>query len=178
MPVGRSRNRAADTDLAAYIRSHLPPGTSYETMVQLANVLAYILKVEPNKSVEFSRNEVLTDMAAAATLLRASPASAKKVDLSNYTEARIVAVTGGVAGPAGAKVIAKYKTTLGANDAAYAALGTSAIEAAIDTINTAVASAWVPLAALARADVFVAVSTSGGDADVDPAIGTLEVQFR
>lgn len=179
MAVGRTRNRASDADLAEYIRTQLPVGMSYESLVQLANALGYILKTEANKSVHFGGSgEVLLNLASAATLLRASAASAKKVDLSNFTECRIVAITGGVAGPAGAKVAAMFKTTLGTNAAAYAILGTSAVEAAIETIDTAVASAWIPLATLAMADVFVAIVTSGGDGAIDPVLGSLEVQFR
>lgn len=174
-----SRPRALDADLAAYIKDNLPVGTSYETLVALGNALNYVMQGGGQVlAVEFAKNVVLTDMAAAATLLFASAGSAKKIDLTHYTEARVVCVMGGVAAPAGGKCIAKFKTTLGANDAAYAALGTSAIEALMDTINTAVASAWVPLAATAKADVFVAISTSGGDGAVDPAVGNIEVQFR
>lgn len=181
MTITPGRVRANDATIAEYIRTHLPPGWSYEHVVQFVNLFDHLgYSTGGNtRNVHFGGGgEVLTDMAAAATLLRASPASAKKMDLTNFTECRIVCVMGGVAAPAGGKCIAKFKTTLGANDAAYAALGTSAVEAAMDTADTATASAWIPLAAAAKADVFVAVSTSGGDGAVDPVLGNLEVQFR
>lgn len=172
--------RANDADLALYIRQNLPIGWSYESLVALANALGYVDygRAGGGKTVDFATNEVLTNMAAAATLLRASAASAKKVDLTEFTECRVVCIMGAVAATAAAKCVVKFKTTLGANDAAYAAIGATAVEALMDTADTAVTSAWVALVAGAKADVFVAISTVGGDGAVDPLVGNLEVQFR
>lgn len=174
------RPRALDTDLSTFIAQNLPVGTSYETLKALSDALNYVAQGGNRVlNVPFGvPGEVLTNLAAAATLLRASAASAKKIDLTQYTQCRIVAITGGVAGPAGAKVALMFKTTLGANAAAYASIGATAVEAAIETIDTAVASAWIDLATAAKADVFVTVVTSGGDGAIDPVVGTLEAQFR
>lgn len=181
MALAASRIRPNDAELSAFIKTHLPIGTSYESLMALAQAISYIMYTNggTQKSVEFVQaGEVLTNLAAAATLLRASIASAKLVDLTDFTEVRIVAATAGVAGPAGAKVAARFKTTLGADAAAYAAIGTSAVEALIDDTDLVVASAWIPLAAAAKAEVYVAIITSGGDGAIDPAVGSVEVQFR
>lgn len=101
-------------------------------------------------------------------------------DLTGCTEARLVISQHGQA-VAGAKLAAKYKagafsTTLGD----YTSLGTSALEIplATDANPVVLKSAWIPLAAGAKADVFLAVIGSGGSGSGGPAFSNGYLEFR
>jgi hypothetical protein len=95
-------------------------------------------------------------------------------DLTNFTEARIIANVE-VVGATGAKVRAEWSATDGGT---YAALDNSTgPQVAIDALGTG-ASGWVSLTAGAKAAVFLRVVGVTGDGAVDPQLGKIAVQFR
>lgn len=100
------------------------------------------------------------------------------VDLTGYTECRIVYVTANVAMVAGAKLIARYRTTIDATITNWLDLGTSEVSVVGGGVNTVYKSSWIPLAAGAKGDVLVTVSGSGGDGVVDPNFGHISVEVR
>lgn len=122
----------------------------------------------------------LTNMAAAAQFFpQDSKRAIRKVDLTHYRQARLVINVATGATTIG-KLVAKYKATLTyASDAAtdFLDLGTAEISASVVTAGV-IASAWVNLAALAKADVFVAVTQIDGTGAATPGIGAVDIEFR
>lgn len=118
------------------------------------------------------------NMPSAATYLFGSSRHVCKLDLSTYTEARLV-VRIMSAGVSGSKLALKYKTSFAHSDAAstFSDIGTSAVEAVLTSTGVA-ASSWIALASGAQADVFVAIIGSLGDGAADPQIGSVVAQFR
>lgn len=144
---------------------------------------------QPTLIIPFQENSAAfatwTSMPAAATIWLGSSRwnQISKVDLTNYTQARIMFVLGtSGAGLSAAKLIARYATALSAtpvvgdfsND-----VGTSEISATFTTGgNTVLLSSWVNLAAGAKADVFLCIVGSGGDGATSPTFGSVHLQVR
>lgn len=123
-------------------------------------------------------NATWTNMPAAAAFFMGSYRHVTKVDLTGYTEVRLVANKQATAGAAGAVMNLKYAASFSTTVGSYADIGTSSVQFAINVTNTVLATAWVPLAAGAKADVFLAITGSGGDGVLDPAFGAILAQFR
>lgn len=119
-----------------------------------------------------------TNMPAAEDFLLGGAKPVVRVDLSDYRECRLVAVMSTNAAASGAKLYAKYAATFSATVGDYSDLGTSSVEVAIDTSDAAIESEWTPLAAAARADVYITVTGDGGDGATDPRFGNVAIQFR
>lgn len=119
-----------------------------------------------------------TNMPAAATLLFGATLHVRKLDLSNYTQARMTMTKGSVAGVAGSKINLRYFTAWSATASDYLAIGTSEISLATDGGADGLVSSWVNLAVGAKADVWVAVIGTGGNGVVDPTFGTISAEFR
>lgn len=119
-----------------------------------------------------------TNMPAAATLLFGANLHIRKLDLTNYTQARLVMTKGSVAGVAGSKIILRYYTAWSATASDYLDIGTSEISLATDGGADGLVSSWVNLAAGAKADVWIGVIGTGGDGAVDPTFGTISAEFR
>lgn len=120
----------------------------------------------------------LTNMALALNFLNASHRYATKVDLTNFTQTRLIVDKQGTAGAAASKIILRYITAFSTTAASWLDIGTSEVSCEINVQNTVVASAWVNLAALAKADVFVTALMSGGDGALDPVMGNITAQFK
>lgn len=120
----------------------------------------------------------LTNMAAALGFLGGSHRFAIKVDLTNFTQVRLVVNKQGTAGAAAAKIILRYRTAFDATPANWLDIGSSEVGCAINVQNTVVVSSWINLATLAKADVFVTLLMSGGDGVLDPVIGSVVAQFK
>lgn len=122
----------------------------------------------------------LTLTALPAALGFATPSrTVLKHDLSMFTQARISAFISTVAGGAGSKLIAKYITAYSATATDWLDLGGSEISLALDqTTSTPYVGSWVNLAALAQADVFIAMMASGGDGIISPVLGSIHLQFK
>ncbi len=117
-------------------------------------------------------------MPLAETFLSGSHRHVQRVDLTNFTQCRLVVNKQGTAGAAASKLILKYRTAFDTTVGNYSAIGVSEVSIATNNQNTSSASAWVNLAAGAKADVFVCVSGSGGDGVIDPVFGHVAAQFK
>lgn len=124
-------------------------------------------------------NATLTNQAQAEQFLGNSNRNISKVDLTNFTQVRlvtrIVTVSASVNSP---KIYVKYKTSFDTTIGNYSAIGASAVECSMFTGATFCDSGWINLVAGAKADVFIAIAMSGGDAAADPALGNTTVQFK
>lgn len=116
-------------------------------------------------------------MPAAATLLGGSPRHIKRADLTGFTQIRILVNKTGTAGFAGSKFVVRYFTSYSTTASDYLDAGTSIVAAAID-VTTFAPSAWVNLAAGAKADVYLAIIGLDGDGIVSPQYGALDVEVR
>lgn len=120
----------------------------------------------------------LTNMALALGFLGASHRFATKVDLTNFTQVRLLVNKQGTAGAAASKIILRYRTAFDATPANWSDIGASEVSCAINVQNTVLATAWINLVAGAKADVFVCPLMSGGDGALDPVIGNVVAQFK
>lgn len=120
----------------------------------------------------------LTNMALALGFLGASHRFATKADLTNFTQVRLLVNKQGTAGAAASKIILRYRTAFDTTPANWLDIGATEVSCAINVQNTVVASAWINIATLAKADVFVCPLMSGGDGALDPAIGNVVAQFK
>lgn len=111
---------------------------------------------------------------AALTEFPTVPRTRTKVDLTNYTQARLSVVVV-AAGVAGAELRVQYSLDQSTWDYLDASAGP-----AISLNNTAtlVVSGWVNLTAAAKADAFLRLTGINGNASASPAIAAANVQFR
>jgi hypothetical protein len=108
-------------------------------------------------------------------------ASARHVltyDLAYFTQVRLKLYKAATAGSAGSFVGAYFRSAFSATAADYAIIGTSAVELAVDVAEAPYATAWIDLAAGAKADVHVACMGYGGDGVTDPTFGKIALEFR
>jgi hypothetical protein len=120
----------------------------------------------------------LTNQANALQFLAASDRHVLRADLSGYAEARLVVrVTTGSASQNTPRLMVRYRTVFSTTPADYLLLATTEVSCSL-TSTGVVSSAWLPLVAGAKADVFLAVLQDGGDGVADPAVGAVTVQFR
>lgn len=97
-----------------------------------------------------------------------------KMDLTNYTQARLIVnvATAGAATPA--KIRAQYSTD---ETTWYYLDNASEPSVNIDTTGTKVSN-WIGLAAGAKADVFLRIVGIDGDGVADPQFGLISLQFK
>ena len=120
----------------------------------------------------------LTNMALALAFLAGSHRYAQRIDLTNFTQVRLVVNKQATAGAAASKIILRYIGAFSTTVASWLDIGTSEVSCAINVQNTVLATAWINLAALAKADVFVTAVCSGGDGVLDPVLGSVSAQFK
>ena len=120
----------------------------------------------------------LTNMALALGFFGGSHRFASKVDLTGFTQVRLLVNKQATAGAAASKVILRYRTAFDAMPANWLDIGTSEVNCPINSQNGVVVSAWINLATLAKADVFICPLMSGGDGVLDPVIGNVLAQFK
>lgn len=118
-----------------------------------------------------------TDQPSALTELSGSNRARTKFDLSDCTQARLVARCGNAA--TGATLAAQYST----DQSTWAYLdGSSGPSVPFDQVLAAgtgtPASSWVNLAAGAKADVYLRIVGAGGDGAVDPVYSNVAIQVR
>lgn len=117
-------------------------------------------------------------MPLAATLLFGSTRHIRKLDLTNYTQARLTMTKASIAGVSGSKLILRYRTAWSSTASDYSDIGTSEVSLAADGGIDGLVSSWVDLASGAKADVWIAVVGTGGDGATDPTFGTISAEFR
>jgi hypothetical protein len=123
-------------------------------------------------------NVTWTNMPVAVTFFAGSYRHVMKVDLSGYTQCRLVVNKLTTAGAAASKLILKYRTAFSTTVGNYSDIGTSEVSVAVNVTNTVLATSWIDLATDAKADVFVALAGSGGDGALDPVFGSIAAQFK
>lgn len=120
-------------------------------------------------------------MPSADTLWIGLHAHVQKIDLTNFTQVRIVVNKQGTAGDTNSKIRLGFAATFQTTPAGYTNIGAAAAEVAaspLNVTNTIVASAWVNLHASAKADIFLAAIGSGGNGTLDPAFGSITAEFK
>ena len=126
-----------------------------------------------------SIGQTWTDMPASATIYGGSGNNIQAADLTLASQARLCVRFGSVPGVAGSKLIAKYSANYTQTAASYSDLGVSEISVPADNgANSYFKSAWIDIAALARADVFITVIGTGGDGVTDPTFGNVKIEIR
>lgn len=127
-------------------------------------------------------NLTWTNMPAAVTWLGGATAGRpiNMVDLTDYTEARILVHMGGTGGVAGSELALRYVATGSASNNAgdFLTMGSSEIEVAINFTATWSASSWIPLVSGATEEVLVGVIGKDGNGSDDPIIQKVLIQFR
>lgn len=125
---------------------------------------------------------IWTNMPAALSFWLSTATVAKgveRLDLTGYTQVRLRVNKQATAGAAASKLILRYKvspfTQVVAN---YSDIGTSEVSVAVNVQNSYLDSGWIDLATAAKADVFLALLGSGGDAVLDPAFGSVVAEFK
>jgi hypothetical protein len=132
-------------------------------------------------SLPSTANMTLTDMALAEDFLGNSIRFGTLLDLTDWEQARIVVRRMATASAAAAEIAVEYSTvnpgsTFVGGD--WLPLGASDVEVSLNSTNTVLSSSWIAIAALARADVYVAPLMRGGDGAADPVIGQVSLQLR
>lgn len=123
-------------------------------------------------------NLVLTNQANAEQFLGNTSRDIHKVDLTNYTQVRLlVRVGSGSASPNSPRVYAEYAPAFTTTLGDYLAIGASAVNCSIAATGL-IDSGWINLVAGAKADVFITILQNGGNGSADPALGPIAVQFK
>jgi len=117
-------------------------------------------------------------MPLALTFWNGSHRHITKVDLTNFTQVRLLVNKQGTAGDAASKLILRYRTAFSVTVADYSDIGTSEVSLPVNTTNNVLVTNWINLAVAAKADVFVALVGSGGNRALDPIFGVIMAQFK
>jgi len=126
------------------------------------------------QSITMTGGGTLTNMPAAVTEFDNLTYYRKQFDLTNATQARIVA-NQAVTGSTSAKLRAQYST----DQSSWSFLdGSSGPSVGINAANTVRTSSWVNLASGAKADVYLRLVTQDGDAVADPSFGFIDIQVK
>lgn len=108
-----------------------------------------------------------------------TPRCVNNFDLSKFTQIRMNLMLGSVAGPAGSKMIAKYKAGSFSGVAGdWSDIGFSEVSISLSqTPNNYYDTGWINLADLAKTDVFFGLFTSGGNGSSSPVVHNVNFQF-
>lgn len=118
-------------------------------------------------------------MPLADTLWNGTHQHVQRVDLTNFTQVRLVVNKQATAGDVASKLRLGFNAAFQTAVANYASIGVSEVAASpLNVTNTVISSAWINLVAGAKADVFIALIGSGGNGVLDPAFGAIVAQFR
>ena len=119
--------------------------------------------------------------AAITFFLSATGNPITKLDLSTYTQGRLLVNKTSVAGAAAnTAILIRYSTTFTQTAGSYLTMGTSEIQSVVGTTAAGYFdSGWIDLVAGAKADgIFVGLFGINGNGTADPQFGTVIAQFR
>ena len=123
-------------------------------------------------------NLQLTNQANAENFLAAVSRDITVLDLTTYTQCRLVTrVQTGSASANNPRLRLRYHTAFSTTVTDYVDIGTSEVATSLASAGLA-DSGWISLAAGAKADVYVTVTQLGGDGVADPVIGFINAYFR
>jgi hypothetical protein len=120
-----------------------------------------------------------TNMPSAQTVGFGTWVNASKVDLSLFTQGRLIINKLGTAGAASAVIRLRYATSYSQTIGNYSTMGSSEIRGAVNVTNSMIDSGWINLVAGAKADnIFIVLDGVSGDGVLDPVFGNIQAQFR
>lgn len=122
-----------------------------------------------------------TNMPLALSMFMGTATAAKhvqKINLTGFTQVRLLVFKSTTAGAAASKLILRYRTTFSQTATDFSDIGTSEVSVAVNVQNSFLDTGYINLAAGAKAEVFVALLGSGGDGTLDPAFGIIEAEFK
>lgn len=123
-------------------------------------------------------NLQLTNQANAENFLAAVSRDITVLDLTTYTQCRLVTrVQTGSASANNPRLRLRYHTAFSTAVTDYVDIGTSEVATSLASAGLA-DSGWISLAAGAKADDYVTVTQLGGDGVADPVIGFINAYFR
>lgn len=127
-------------------------------------------------------NMVWTNQPVALSFWMSSATSGKgviRVDLTNYTQVRLMVNKLNTAGATDSKLILRYKTGSWSTAVAdYLNIGVSEVSVPINVQNTFLETSWIDLVPEAKADVLITLLGSGGDGVIDPIFGYIAATFK
>lgn len=121
-----------------------------------------------------------TNMPAANTFLLGSHAHVCQIDLTDFSEVRLL-VNQQTDAAAGAKLTLKYRSSFSSNIANYSDILTGGLFVNLASAGAApgiFVTSWSNITSGAQADVVLAIAGSGGDGVIDPEFGWIGAQFR
>lgn len=120
----------------------------------------------------------LTTHPSTQQFLGNSSRNVQAIDLTGYSHARLSIRVTTLSGSANTpKLRLRYRTAFSATVTDYSDIGTSEVSCSLAATGLIV-SAWIDLAAGAKADVFVLVEQLGGDSAASPVVGSIAAEFR
>lgn len=135
---------------------------------------------EYTRRILLPNNQTLTNQPNTLQILTtANPGLfVNRINLTNFTQVRLqVHVFAASASANSPRVIIMYSTTYTVLPGSYSDIGTSQVSASMSSATVS-QSAWIDLVAGAKADVFIAGLTHGGDGVADPIISMVMAEFR
>lgn len=125
-----------------------------------------------------SGNLVLTNQANAEQFLANTPRSITRLDLSPYSQVRLVtrviSASSSINNP---RIYLEYHTSFSTTVGDYSDIGDSLVSTGL-TAAGLIDTGWIDLVASAQDDVVIALLQNGGNAASDPQLGPIMVQFR
>lgn len=122
-----------------------------------------------------------SNMPAALTFFLGQSRWVLPMDLTNRTQIQLQVLTSGITGVAGSKLRLLYRLQSGGFSSTitdYVTVGSSEVEAAIDTATTFTTSGWINIVAGAKNQVLLALAGISGDGAADPNFIAVWVQAR
>jgi hypothetical protein len=104
--------------------------------------------------------------------------SQHRVDLTGFSQVRLIVMKAGTAGASNNKLLLRYSATFSTTAAGFSDIGVSEVSCAVNITNRCIASEWINLVAEAKGDVFIALLSSGGDGALDPVYGNIVCEFK
>ena len=101
-----------------------------------------------------------------------------KADLTGFTQVRLVTFKAGTAGAADYKLILKYIVNWSGTAGNWLDVGMGEVNVTGNVTNQPRVSEWINLCEGAKADVFIALMTSGGNGTLDPQWGHVTAEFK
>lgn len=142
--------------------------------------LLYNLKRFPINMTLNASALTLSAIPATTVFAGGAPRLINQYDISRFTLVRMNVMLGTVAGPAGSKIVAKYKyAPFTAVVADWLDLGVTEVSLPLNvTTNYYYETPWIDIANLARNDVFLGIFTTGGNGSSNPVVNNVNLQFK
>lgn len=176
LPYFTGAGTAAVADFSAAGRAIVDDATAADQRTTLGISAVYNKFVMP---IYHDANAfTMTTHPSTARFLNNTNRFVHRVDLTDWTEARVVArVTTGSASPNSPRLVFRYHTAFSTTVGDFVDAGTSEIAVSVASTG-APASSWITLASGAKADVYISVQEIGGDSTASPVVANVYIEFR